>query len=130
MASASVSWPHLVQLGTESPAVRVLSASCSSTVGTLLPRLFHPDRLARSEARPPSHARPLSVDDPRRRPPLPARGEAAAGNQDGERPVEHRPQPPAREPAPHAPVRRQAGGDREPAPDPRRAPPGPPGPPA
>ena len=38
------------------------------------------------------------------------RGEAAAGDQDGERPVEHRPQPPAREPAPHALVRRQARG--------------------
>ena len=37
-----------------------------------------------------------------RRPPLPARSEAAAGDQDGQRPVQHRPPPPAQEPAPYA----------------------------
>jgi hypothetical protein len=59
----------------------------------------------------------LRVDDCRRRPPLAARSEAAAGDQDGQRPVQHRPQPPAQEPAPYALVRRQGGADRQPPPD-------------
>src|SRR5215213_10852844 len=47
-------------------------------------------------------------DDRGRRPALPASREAAAGRQNRPCSVEHRPQPPARETAPHAPMWRQA----------------------